>query len=74
MMTRPNGKRLAVLTHPVAPPADADVSAGGVRYACAIAGRPPDWGLLQDDGFSPDRNPVDLTSRGSILKSSIGRS
>ncbi|RZO38142.1 MAG: CoA-binding protein [Rhodospirillaceae bacterium] len=67
MMTRPNGKRLAVLTH-------TGGAAGLVADVCGMAGfdtpapsletaaRLGD--LLQDDGFSPDRNPVDLTLAG----------
>ena len=67
MMTGPSGKRLAILTH-------TGGAAGLVADVCGMAGfdtpsPSPETAsrlgdLLQDDGFSPDRNPVDLTLAG----------
>lgn len=61
------GKRVAILTH-------TGGAAGLVADVCGTAGfdTPPPGpetverlrSLLQDDGFSPDRNPVDLTLAG----------
>ena len=67
LMQAVSGKRLAILTH-------TGGAAGLVADVCGVAGfeTPPPSSytanrlgdLLRDDGFAPDRNPVDLTLAG----------